>query len=170
MALEAHKAFIETSRDARGRIRHSLHLEVGTRTSGSLSHGTTVHNISESGILLETSASLAIGDVVEVDLPHIGLRSARVMWTSDQLLGCKFDDPLSTAGVSAARLSGTFPSLLPDTSLQVPKAAPVHAEQLSTPPVVGLGELSPRTKLAIMLGLAVLAWVLLGAFAYWVLS
>ena len=171
MALEAGKALIETTRDSRGRVRHGLRLDVNALTSGSLSHAATILNLSETGILLETSASLAIGDEIQVDLPHTGSRSARVMWASDELVGCMFADRLPAAGVSAARLRGSFTSLAPDTPPQAPEGSTADPEQdNASAPARLAGELSPRAKLVSILGLAILAWVLVGALAVWVLS
>jgi hypothetical protein len=171
MALEARKALIETTRDSRGRVRHGLRLEVKALTSGSLSHAATILNLSETGFLLETSASLAIGDEVQVDLPHTGSTSARVMWTSDELVGCMFADRLPAAGVSAARLRGSFTSLAPDTPPQAVKESTAHPEQdRASAPAPLVGEFSPRAKLASILSLAILAWVVVGALAVWVLS
>ncbi|PKP96797.1 MAG: XRE family transcriptional regulator [Alphaproteobacteria bacterium HGW-Alphaproteobacteria-13] len=68
-----------------------------------------IRNISETGLLLESGSTLAVGDRLEIDLPHAGGTWAKVVWTSDRLLGCRFDAPLSSATLSAVRLRGTPP-------------------------------------------------------------
>ena len=62
-------------------------------------------NLSESGLLLETGLELAAGDSIEVTLPHVGARRARVIWSGSRLAGCKFDRPLTRGALSAARLN-----------------------------------------------------------------
>ena len=63
-----------------------------------------VHNVSETGLLLETSGELDIGEAIDLTLPEAGNARARVAWASGQLYGCAFDTPLSTAALSAAQL------------------------------------------------------------------
>ncbi|WP_082660362.1 helix-turn-helix domain-containing protein [Sphingopyxis sp. H050] len=63
-----------------------------------------IHNISESGVLVESDAPLAIDERIDVELPHAGLVQARLVWKSGQLFGCQFDAPISPAAVSAAQL------------------------------------------------------------------
>lgn len=88
------------SRAARRRLR----LE----TQGALASGAPaevlVHNISETGLLLETPHELEIGETIEIDLPEAKAVRAQVVWASAQLYGCAFASPLSSATLSAAQL------------------------------------------------------------------
>lgn len=61
-------------------------------------------NLSVTGMLIESTAKLAIGEKLEVDLPHAGAVTATVAWTGDNLFGCRFAKPLPPAAVSAALL------------------------------------------------------------------
>lgn len=63
-----------------------------------------IHNISESGILIESETPLAIDERIEIDLPHAGPVQARTVWKSGELFGCQFDAPISPAALSAAQL------------------------------------------------------------------
>ncbi|WP_305098402.1 helix-turn-helix domain-containing protein [Croceibacterium aestuarii] len=63
-----------------------------------------VHNLSETGLLLQTHASLAIGETFWIDLPETGQCRASVIWSDDTYFGCRFDKPLTRAALSAARL------------------------------------------------------------------
>lgn len=87
--------------------RRKLRLEA----SGALASGTAtdvlIHNVSATGLLLESAVSLATGERIEIDLPHAGSAGARVVWTSGNLFGCQFDAPISAAALSAAQLRGT---------------------------------------------------------------
>lgn len=155
MALEARKAVIESRTDNRGRVRKSLHLELGVEGPRSLPTPATVHNISETGLLIETSSGLEPGERIDVNLPHAGLRTATVMWASDRLVGCQFDGVLSPAALSAARLRGSFTSLAPVRS---PQSAPVEEDQQKELGVPAPDELSTRAKAGIIIALALLSW------------
>lgn len=63
-----------------------------------------VHNISASGLLLESPLTLTIGDRIEIDLPEAQATGAQVIWTSGNLFGCEFDAPIASAALSAAQL------------------------------------------------------------------
>lgn len=87
--------------------RRKLRLEA----QGALASGTAtsvlVHNISATGLLIESAMPLSIGEQIDVDLPHAGLTSAKVVWTSGRLFGCEFGAPVSSAALSAAELRST---------------------------------------------------------------
>src|SRR3546814_5125931 len=55
-------------------------------------------------MLVESSAPLEIGEVIEVNLPHSGKTATKVIWTSGGLAGCQFEMPISPATLSAAQL------------------------------------------------------------------
>ena len=99
-------AFIEgpsaggKARSARRKLRLQLH---GTKANGG-SIDMAVHNISATGLLLEGDAALALGDHLDIVLPHAGATRARVIWASGALYGCQFDTPISPATLSAAQL------------------------------------------------------------------
>lgn len=90
-----------------------LYLE----TSGGLASGeqanVSVHNISESGMLIETSLTLGQGAMLAVELPHEGLVEAEVVWRSGRLFGCRFASPVGAAALSAVQLKADAP--LPPT-------------------------------------------------------
>ena len=87
--------------------RRTLFLEaIGETATGDAP--VTIHNISSTGLLLETGASLVVGESINVELPHAGQTGATVVWASGALYGCAFAAPLSQAALSAAQLrSGT---------------------------------------------------------------
>ena len=92
------------SESARGARRRTLRFEtVGERAPGD-AQPVQVHNASATGLLLESDNSLAVGDALDIDLPHVGLTTAHVVWTRGALYGCRFDEPISEAALSAAQL------------------------------------------------------------------
>lgn len=88
----------------RGRAeRRELLLE----TSGDLEGvpaNVTVHNISETGLLIETSEDLAVGEGFRILLPEAGAVEVEVVWASASLRGCRFVEPVERSVLSAAQL------------------------------------------------------------------
>ncbi len=91
-----------------GEERQFERRELWLETSGSATDGTstnvTIHNISQTGMLLETELDLTLGETLSVELPQAGTVSARIVWRSDALYGCRFDQELAAAVLSAAEL------------------------------------------------------------------
>lgn len=104
MVLTAHMGELPrrlgTSREPRRRIT--------LQGSGTLPSGlptlVTIHDISETGMLIECRHSLAIGETLTIDLPGAETTSAKVVWMSGHLHGCQFLEPISRAVLSAAQL------------------------------------------------------------------
>ncbi|OCC25086.1 XRE family transcriptional regulator [Croceicoccus estronivorus] len=104
MAIAAH--FEETAAGgskARASRRKLLLEAQGALASGD-SASVLVHNISATGLLLESRIPLAIDEAITVDLPESEATPAKVVWTSGHLFGCRFDTPISAAVLSAAEL------------------------------------------------------------------
>lgn len=90
--------------DERGSSRRKLSLPAQGTQNGGSGIAVLIHNISETGLLLESDVAVAVGDRIGIDLPHAGESPATVMWISDRLAGCRFDAPVSPATLSAAQL------------------------------------------------------------------
>ena len=93
----------ETGREPRDPRRRVLLEGVEASASGA-AIAVTIHNISASGMLLECSESLDVGESLRVDLPDRPDSEAAVVWVSGRLLGCQFDQPLGRSTLSAALL------------------------------------------------------------------
>jgi hypothetical protein len=63
-----------------------------------------IHDISHTGLLLETTALLTERQALDVELPEVGIVQANVVWRSSRFVGCRFATPVSQAAVSAALL------------------------------------------------------------------
>ena len=107
MPIAAHFEPAPHSDDPRRSVRHTLRLEASGSTADGKHAQVTVHNISASGVLLETAAVLDVGETFAIDLPEAGERRAIVSWASAAFYGCQFEEPLSPAQVAAAQLRGT---------------------------------------------------------------
>lgn len=94
----------------RGDERVRMRLEApGSLEQG---EGTTVviHNLSASGMLIETASDLDVGQHIMVALPEAPDVSATVVWRSGALAGCRFDQPLPRRALSAAQLRNPLPT------------------------------------------------------------
>lgn len=67
-----------------------------------------IHNISGTGLLLESDVKLATGDRIEIELPHAGDITAVVIWANGRLFGCQFEGPVSPATLSAVELKSAI--------------------------------------------------------------
>ncbi len=83
--------------------RRELLLETSGELGG-VPANVTVHNISATGLLIETAQELAAGDGLRVTLPEAGAVDAEVVWVSGTLRGCRFAQPIGRAVLSAAQL------------------------------------------------------------------
>ena len=108
MSLHARLDSSQRTNERRGARRRKLWLEA---EGAGFAKGADVviHDLSEEGMLLECAVSLNVGERLEVHIPEAGDTLAAVVWTSGKFFGCKFDDPLSSAAVSAALLRSPSP-------------------------------------------------------------
>lgn len=127
MAVFAHIADEAQSDDGRAGVsddaRRAPRRTLRFLASGSLASGEAtnviVHNVSATGLLLESRLALAEGETIVIDMPQAGPVPARVIWQSGALTGCRFDAPVSAAALSAAQLRGAI-----DHEVEI-EAAPV---------------------------------------------
>jgi transcriptional regulator with XRE-family HTH domain len=103
-------AYLEDDKQQKGK-RQSTRRNLRLETQGvSAAHGATevlVHNISVSGLLLESRLPLAPNEEISIELPHAGATAAKVVWASGALYGCEFDVALSAGALSAVELRST---------------------------------------------------------------
>lgn len=99
-----HAEFQSDSRYA-GRSILRLSASASTKSeSQSESQNVLIHDLSETGLRFETVARLEVSDLVNVDLPFIGMMEARIIWHEDDFYGCQFLEPVSQDILSAALL------------------------------------------------------------------
>lgn len=116
MAFKAHLEPIRSPADdphsdRRRHPRRTLRLETcGTLPDG-IEANVTVHNLSAAGLLLETDMPLDVGDTLAVDLPQVGPVGAEIVWQSQHLNGCAFQQALGEAALAAAELHGKIADL-----------------------------------------------------------
>ncbi len=127
MALKGHLDPREKIADQRSGARRSLQLTTSGTIPGSSEGNVTVHNISETGLLLETSLPLEQGEALMIELPQVGQTAAAVVWQSGDFFGCAFEQAIGQAELAAAQLSGGAPV---DTVNTSKAAVPAPAQTL----------------------------------------
>ena len=102
MSLLAHLEPEKGKAERRSSRRRKLRLEIDHQPpSGSQ---VIIHDLSERGMLLESDAALSVGDGLDLLIPEAGSAKASIIWSSGRYFGCKFEEPLASAAVSAALL------------------------------------------------------------------
>lgn len=105
MVISAYLQAPDASSGKRRAARRKLQLEVrGAHAADDVT--VRIHNISLTGMLIECDAPLAVADMIDVELPHVGIVTTKLVWTSGQLYGCEFESPISPAALAAAQLRG----------------------------------------------------------------
>lgn len=106
MVISAFLQSPSSDSDTPRKVRRKLQLEVPGAQADGETLAVRIHNISQGGMLIECDAPLAVNDKIDVELPHAGVVTAKLVWTSGSLFGCQFKAPISDAAVSAAELRG----------------------------------------------------------------
>ena len=130
MSLRAQLEIEPDAGERRSSRRRKLHLEAQSVSASAAQTQVVIHDLSEDGLLVESPVPLEQGETLEVLLPEAGTAQATVAWSSGRYFGCKFDDPISTATVSAALLRSPAKSDAPASSETVEKAL-IELESLS---------------------------------------
>lgn len=105
----------ENKSDAERRIapRRTLLLGAEGRFGADRTDYVTIHNLSASGLLIETETELSQGDRFWVELPEGGEREAHIVWADAPHYGCQFVDEIGPAVLAAALLRGEQPDAPP---------------------------------------------------------
>lgn len=101
MPMVAYFEELQPAADRRRSVRRALRLGAATSEAG---EPVTIHDLSLTGALLETSVPMLVGATFEVELPQAGPVEASVIWNSGEYYGCQFALPISPAKLSAAML------------------------------------------------------------------
>lgn len=99
MAILAH---LEPTSTPRGSQRRKLRLQAVGRGAPDAQTRVVIHNMSLTGLLLESSEPLP--PVLDVEVPGTNPIEAAVVWNSGFFFGCRFRRPISQAVLSAALL------------------------------------------------------------------
>lgn len=114
-------------RDSRWGERHQVERDATLRDPDWSPIDVTVEDLSESGFRVTAPTDLAVGAEIGLGLSGIGLRQARVVRRAENLYGCEFLIPLTTAELKAA-LAGP-----PTTPVALPIDSPILGEEEEHP-------------------------------------
>lgn len=117
-------AFLDPRRaggSRRSTERRKLYLLTEGSTLSASAVQVVIHDISPSGLLVETSAELSVGERLEVEIPEAGRMEAEVVWNEGNHFGCNFKSPISIAATSAALLRSPPAEAKRDRSETVPE-------------------------------------------------
>ena len=103
MPLLAHFDELEPQ-ERRRAARRALRLGVSGQETGDAVQEVTIHDLSLTGALLETSIPMLVGAIFEFELPQAGLVEAEIVWSSGEFYGAQFSLPITPAVLSAALL------------------------------------------------------------------
>ncbi|WP_421852795.1 helix-turn-helix domain-containing protein [Novosphingobium sp.] len=84
--------------------RRQLRVESEGSTATGQTARVLIHNVSVTGLLIESAVELTADERIEIALPEIGTASAHVVWMSENFYGCRFETPLSTGALGALEL------------------------------------------------------------------
>ena len=147
--------------DQRGFPRRKLCLGSNLQHSG---ESVTIHDVSATGLLIETSAVLAPSDSFELELPEVGATPATVVWSSGRYYGCQFKERLPGAAISAAllrsepRTENGGPPRLPAANGAKRATA---SELLEIPVEFDDQKASLTVRMRVILGSALILWTLI---------
>ncbi len=112
------------SDDRRSSDRRALRLTITAALPESPDLAVTIHDLSETGLLLETRVGLSAGQQFEIFLPLAGAVETKVVWSSHNFHGCQFGERVPKAAVSAALLQSV-------PKEEAPQLRPVQGDVLS---------------------------------------
>ena len=121
MSLLAHLEPSDSTANRRSAARRTLRLQALGATASQADADVVIHDLSRAGLLIETSAALAAGERIDVELPEAGPTEAKVVWSSGRFFGCRFKRPIRPAALSSAILRSPA-SATPENSDQVANA------------------------------------------------
>lgn len=153
--------------DERGAVRRTLRLEVQSSTVTDAASA-LIHNLSETGLLIETSVKLDVGEIIAVEMPEVGATAARVVRADGAFFGCEFVKRAPKAAVSAALLRAPVDQVGPGASLPLIPPNPQLGYEARREDFAYV-EPSPAQRAAAIIGLIIVSLVVL-LFVYALLA
>ena len=151
MLVEVEMRSIDGRDGERQDVRHQLRLPI----EGSIGNRAIMRDLSRTGLMLETSDALAVGETLEIDF-HGTSAYAHVVWREGTMVGCQFRQPISRSAISAALLQSPIVSKGSQTSEEGTVGAlagnGAGKDDSSRP--------APGTRLVVLVTLAVAAWAI----------
>ena len=157
------------SSEHRASDRRVLRLEARVAMPAGES-GVEVHNLSRTGLLVESTTKLPVGTDLQIELPGGKCHRAKVVWADEGLFGCRFERALSQATLSAALLRAAPRALEPaEAALSQEESMAKLREVWSFEhelPTANDRKLPVGTRLWVIAGLGFAGWAVPAAAAW----
>jgi hypothetical protein len=159
MSTAVHAISPLESENRRYASRRALRLKSAVSDSGI---EVVIHDLSPTGLLIETRQPLITGETLFVDLPERGPTAASVVWSSGNFHGCAFEQSIPSAAISAAllRSPASVPAGGADTGLDIHRLRELAADIEAADPIDD--RYSLRTRGLVFGGLLVVSWGAIG--------
>lgn len=108
MRMFAHVMNADANVNRRRTARRALILDAVAHSGENEASEIVIHNLSQSGLLIESQADFAVGEIFYLHLPEIGATPAQVRRKDDNRYGCEFLAPVAKLVISAALLKSDF--------------------------------------------------------------
>jgi hypothetical protein len=161
MALLAQIERVGRVSNARSANRRKLSLAAHGATAAQMFATVVIHDLSETGVLIETNEKLVTGERLEIDIPEAGAPAAAVMWSSGRYFGCQFDQRLSKAAVSAALLRSAALTRVPEPEMAA-AITPGDAHQVADE----TGKLPFAARMWALVALGVASWAIVALIVW----
>ncbi|HET6538532.1 MAG TPA: PilZ domain-containing protein [Sphingopyxis sp.] len=110
MLMFAHVLNDNAKISRRSTVRRALQLTTVAEVGEGQSSQIMVRNLSQTGLLIETSAAFDVGEIFYLHLPEIGATPVQVRRKDGDAYGCEFLAPVGKVAISAALLKSAFTS------------------------------------------------------------
>ena len=145
--------------NSRTASRRKLSLVARGATAAQEFATVVIHDLSETGVLIETKVELATGEPLEIDIQEAGTVAATVVWSSGQFFGCRFERRLSKAAVSASMLRN-------DARPSGVETAGAPAANDAAAAAVAIEKLPVAVRMWMLVTLGAAAWAVLGLITW----
>ena len=124
-----------------------------------------IHDLSLTGLLIETSGELSNGDTLLVEIPERGPTPATVVWSSGRYFGCEFQLSIPAAAVSAALLQSPVLEHANQAKIEQDEIL-LLADENDAQPFPQDDRYSFRTRMSVLLALVSCSWAIVGSVAW----
>lgn len=138
MRMFAHVMNSEENVNRRRTARRSLVLDAVAHKDEDQLSDIVIHNLSQTGLLMETSASFEVGEIFYLHLPEVGATPAQVRRKDNGRYGCEFLAPVGKVVLSAAILRSAFE--MPKNEMEQLAAVKVAAKRFFSEQVMPVNQ------------------------------
>jgi hypothetical protein len=147
--------------DDRWSKRFRLLLDARAELDGLGATPVTIHDLSDTGLLLETRADLQEGAQLMLEIEGYGSVAAQVVWRSSRFFGARFAAPLAPSGLTSlhSKSKVVWPEFKPaPTSGQPTRREPLPLPSPALAQTGGERQLPVATRIQLMVAISLGLW------------